>query len=100
MLEEVSPLIPYLLPFPSLARLYPRTQWWPFNYRGSTTNGIAGLPPPRARGYTVGLVATLTLAGLWAWMLLQTQIYYHTPAEKISGLVAGVAAWLLLPKGS
>ncbi|CBQ69419.1 conserved hypothetical protein [Sporisorium reilianum SRZ2] len=47
-----------------------------------------------AVGASVGLVA------LWSWMLLNTAVYFHTPQEKVSGLVVGLLAWLALPKGN
>lgn len=101
MLEEISPLIPFL--FPKLAPLYPRSQRWPFDFtdaRAATIAYKAQLPAPKSLGYAIGLVAVLSLAGLWGWMLLLTQVYYHTTQEKLSGLVVGLLAWLVLPKGS
>lgn len=102
MLEEVSPLVPRLIP--ALQSLYPPSQRWPFPIRARHGASVqvarkTKLPAPGALGYRLGLAATLGLAGLWAWMLLITQVYYHTTSEKLSGLVAGVLAWLLLPKG-
>ena len=47
----------------------------------------------------VAIGATLALLALWSWMLLNTAIYFHTPQEKISGLLVAFLAWLLLPKG-
>ncbi|CDU25075.1 related to SCS3-protein required for inositol prototrophy [Sporisorium scitamineum] len=47
-----------------------------------------------AVGVSVGLV------GLWSWMLLNTAVYFHTPQEKVSGLVVALLAWLVLPKGN
>ncbi|SNX86423.1 related to SCS3 - protein required for inositol prototrophy [Melanopsichium pennsylvanicum] len=46
------------------------------------------------------VAATLALVGLWSWMLWNTAIYFHTPQEKVSGLIVGLFAWLLLPKGN
>lgn len=101
MLEEISPLVPIL--FPKLAPLYPPSQRWPFDFTDARTASIASkahLPAPKSVGYALGLVATLSLAGLWGWMLLLTQVYFHTTWEKLSGLIVGLLAWLVLPKGS
>ncbi|KAI5481782.1 inositol phospholipid biosynthesis protein SCS3 [Pseudohyphozyma bogoriensis] len=38
--------------------------------------------------------ANLALIGLWWWMLLMTSVYFHTPLEKISGLLFGLGGWL------
>ena len=46
------------------------------------------------------VAVSLGLVGLWSWMLLNTAIYFHTPQEKVSGLIVGLAAWLVLPKGN
>lgn len=45
----------------------------------------------------LGMIASLVL--VWGWMLLMTAVYFHTPTEKITGLLVGLGAWLLLPKG-
>lgn len=89
LLEDVAPYLAALLGRSAIGRiLFPnkvpadvaRTRWDAKAYA--------------AVGASVGLV------GLWSWMLLNTAIYFHTPQEKISGLLVGLLAWLALPKGN
>lgn len=49
---------------------------------------LAPSPPAIYTAY-----ATLALIVLWEWMLIMTSIYFHTPQEKISGLIFGVMGW-------
>ncbi|KAM0754735.1 hypothetical protein T439DRAFT_321771 [Meredithblackwellia eburnea MCA 4105] len=35
----------------------------------------------------------LVLAGVWWWMLLMTSMYFHSPQEKASGFIFGMAGW-------
>lgn len=39
---------------------------------------------------------TWILLVIWWWMLLMTCLYYHTLAEKISGLIVGLTPWAVL----
>ncbi|EST09114.1 Fat storage-inducing transmembrane protein [Kalmanozyma brasiliensis GHG001] len=83
LLEDVAPYLAALLGrslFGKSTAQASRTRWTGTAYA--------------AVGVTLGLV------GLWSWMLLNTAIYFHTPQEKVSGLVVGLAAWLVLPKGN
>ncbi|EJD35661.1 hypothetical protein AURDEDRAFT_147396 [Auricularia subglabra TFB-10046 SS5] len=47
-----------------------------------------------SRTQLAGGVATAALVALWYWMLLMTSVYFHSPLEKISGLVVGITAYL------
>lgn len=38
-------------------------------------------------------LGAVTLVSLWFWMLLMTSLYFHTPQEKFTGLLAGVVGW-------
>jgi hypothetical protein len=38
-------------------------------------------------------LAIVALISLWYWMLLMTSLYFHTPQEKFTGLLAGVIGW-------
>lgn len=38
-------------------------------------------------------LAIVALISLWYWMLLMTSLYFHTPQEKFTGLLAGVLGW-------
>lgn len=38
-------------------------------------------------------LAIVALISLWYWMLLMTSLYFHTPQEKFTGLLAGVVGW-------
>ncbi|CAD6886490.1 unnamed protein product [Tilletia controversa] len=60
-------------------------------------NLLASLSRPHIQAQlTAGGV--LMHIGLSLWMLLMTQLYFHTLAEKIAGLVIGVLSWYALPK--
>lgn len=48
----------------------------------------------------LAVAASVALVGLWSWMLLNTAIYFHTPQEKVSGLIVALAAWMVLPKSN
>lgn len=88
LLEDVAPYLAVLL-------------------RGSALAGLFGKQPTRGnagsvrwtRSAYVAVGASVGLVALWSWMLLNTAIYFHTPQEKVSGLVVGLLAWLALPKG-
>ncbi|KZT56207.1 hypothetical protein CALCODRAFT_436129 [Calocera cornea HHB12733] len=38
-------------------------------------------------------LAVSALVGLWAWMVLMTSVWFHTPDEKFSGYFIGLAAY-------
>lgn len=38
-------------------------------------------------------LAIVALISLWYWMLLMTSLYFHTPQEKFTGLLAGILGW-------
>ncbi|KAK9899054.1 hypothetical protein P389DRAFT_42925 [Cystobasidium minutum MCA 4210] len=38
-------------------------------------------------------LAIVLLISLWYWMLLMTSLYFHTPQEKFTGLLAGIVGW-------
>lgn len=89
LLEDVAPYLAVLLGRSAFAKLlFPsgaplnaaKTRW--------STSAYAAV------------AASVGLVGLWSWMLLNTAIYFHTPQEKISGLLVGLLAWLVLPKGN
>lgn len=42
---------------------------------------------------TLVACAVLSLVGLWWWMLLMTSAWFHSPPEKLSGLLAGFLGW-------
>ncbi|KAL9936831.1 hypothetical protein V8E36_004066 [Tilletia maclaganii] len=105
--------------------LIPRAQWASFDpfhaqpspaERGagngsSSSSSSAANPPPllsvdgilaalSKKHVQAQLVAGGVLAhiGLSVWMLLMTQLYFHTLGEKLAGLVVGVLSWVALPK--
>ncbi|KDQ15212.1 hypothetical protein BOTBODRAFT_109055 [Botryobasidium botryosum FD-172 SS1] len=39
--------------------------------------------------------ATMALVVLWVWMTFTTSVYFHTPLEKLTGFLFGVAGYLL-----
>ena len=89
LLEDLAPYLAALLGRSALGRLlFPKPA--PLGAARPTWT-------PQAK---VAVAATLGLVGLWSWMLLNTAIYFHTPQEKVTGLLVGLAAWLILPKGN
>lgn len=96
LLEEVTPYLSYygqaVLPASLSARLSPllprslRAKRDP--YRG-----------PRALPSIAATTATLILVGLWVFSLVNTSLYFHTPAEKASGALFALVSWFVLPKG-
>lgn len=89
LLEDLAPYLAILLGRSSLGRfLFPKPA--PLGAARTTWTTQASL----------AVAATLGLVGLWSWMLLNTAIYFHTPQEKVTGLLVGLAAWLILPKGN
>lgn len=97
LLEEITPFIPYLFS-PSMhdwvARLIPRPLWAPQDPFSTTHQ-----PQTIARRNLIAMVAVLMLIGFWTMSLAITAVYFHTPQEKVSGLILSLAASLLIPKG-
>lgn len=91
LLEDVAPYLAEILGRSALGQLL-----FPQQQQASAVRGRTNWTPQAK----VAVAATLGLVGLWGWMLLNTAIYFHRPQEKISGLLAGLAAWLVLPKGN
>lgn len=107
LLEELAPFIPHLLP--ALSDFYPKSIWWPSNpFRAPGPSPVStGSSKQKAVTWNstelaslLSAIAILALVGLWLLMLTMTQIYYHTAFEKMTGLLFGLGAWLLLPKES
>ncbi|KAE8259827.1 hypothetical protein A4X13_0g757 [Tilletia indica] len=127
MMEEIVPFVPYLfLRLPASIRpskaliesLIPRSQWAsldPFHPSGTSARDGNGNGGAGSRSTTTGegilttigrphIQAQLTAGallmhmGLSLWMLLMTQLYFHTLAEKVAGLAVGVFSWYMLPK--
>lgn len=40
----------------------------------------------------------LSLVTLWVFCIVNTSLFFHTPLEKFSGALVGIAAWAVLPK--
>lgn len=98
LLEEVTPFLPYLLPISlqrHALRLLPRPLWAPAD---PFTAAGAGSPQQARVNYVVAL-AILGLVGVWMLSLTVTSIFFHTPQEKISGLLLALAASTVIPKG-
>ncbi|CAO1630870.1 unnamed protein product [Parajaminaea phylloscopi] len=58
--------------------------------------------PYRGQQRTASLAASVTalaLVGLWTFSLVNTSLFFHTPAEKVSGALMAFVSWALLPKG-
>ncbi|EPQ30714.1 uncharacterized protein PFL1_01615 [Pseudozyma flocculosa PF-1] len=111
LLEEIAPFLPHLVPR-GVADLFPRSGWSisnPFVVRvgpvGSSRKAGAGQEQEQHgrrqidTAPTAVLAFVLAIVALWSWMLLMTAVYFHTPQEKITGLVVAIGCWLLLPKG-
>ncbi|KIM23360.1 hypothetical protein M408DRAFT_27926, partial [Serendipita vermifera MAFF 305830] len=50
----------------------------------------------KVRGFeNWALQGTLALLALWWWMAIMTSVYFHTPQEKLSGFLIGVAGYFV-----
>ncbi|UZJ52664.1 hypothetical protein CBS101457_001984 [Exobasidium rhododendri] len=97
LLEEVTPFLPYLFPSsvqPYVQRVIPRQYWSPFNPFIQTSRQSR----QKARANLLVAVYILGLVGVWCSSLLFTSLFFHTPQEKISGLLVALGASLLIPK--
>lgn len=97
LLEELTPYLPHLLPSSLqsyISNWIPRQHWSiisPFTQSSQVT----------AEQATINIIVVTSILFLlsgWSLSLLFTAIFFHTPSEKISGLVAALAASLLIPK--
>lgn len=46
-----------------------------------------------SRGMKAAAAGVVGLGLVWWWMLLMTSMYFHTPGEKVSGFLFGLAGW-------
>lgn len=96
LLQEVAPYLPWFLSSfvsnAAIRRLFPSSQW-----ARLASNPFASASPTATQA-RVALGSVLALLSLWSWMLLNTAIYFHTPQEKISGLLVALLGWTILPK--
>lgn len=78
--ETIAPSLPTLFPsfFPHSPRATPRPTRQP-----NPILQLATLP-------------ALALILLWWWMLLMTSLFFHTPAEKVSGMMFALAGWWVM----
>jgi Inositol phospholipid synthesis and fat-storage-inducing TM len=98
LLEEITPFLPYLFPtsfHQSIAYILPRPLWAPINPFSATAQQSKAL----ANRNLIAILAILALLTLWTGSLAVTSIYFHTPQEKVSGLIVALTASLLIPKG-
>jgi hypothetical protein len=97
LLEEMTPYIPHLLPYflqTFVQNFIPRKYWSSSSpYTASSTQDLQ-----RTRINLAVSLSILSLVGVWCISLFFTALFFHTPQEKLSGLVVGLAASLLLPK--
>lgn len=61
----------------------------------SSTPSVAKRIEQASRNRRYAALAIVMLISLWYWMLLMTSLYFHTPQEKFTGLLAGVVGWWL-----
>lgn len=59
----------------------------------SSTPSISRRIEQGSRNRRYAALAIVGLISLWYWMLLMTSLYFHTPQEKFTGLLAGVLGW-------
>lgn len=98
ILEELSPYLPYffaaVLPSGIASKLdavFPARLSAPRNPYASSN--------PRARTNMAVTAGILSMMVLWLFSMVNTALFFHTPQEKLSGVVVGLAAWAVLPKG-
>lgn len=98
LLQEIAPYLPWALssfvPASVLRQLFPPNSW-----ARLASNPFAPSTPTATKA-RVALLSTVALLALWSWMLLNTAIYFHTPQEKISGLIVALLGWAILPKSN
>jgi len=97
LLEEMTPYLPYLVP--SSLQVY--TQHWIPRQHWSPVNPFIQSAVQTQQKATINFavaISILFLLGAWCTSLLFTALFFHTPQEKLSGLIVGLAASLLLPK--
>lgn len=98
LLEDLTPFLPHLVPLalhPYLLKVIPTRNW-------SSRDPFRASDFISAQKATINVVVAssiLALVGLWVLSLLNTALFFHTPQEKASGLIAGLLASFLLPKG-
>ena len=94
LIETLIPFVPYVLPsFSYFRESIPHALY--------ATNNVFRVPSKRARIVNIAVMTTaMLLLTLLSSMLFLTSIYFHHPGEKITGFLAAVAVWLLMPKQS
>lgn len=92
--EMLIPYLPYVLPdFSFLRQSIPRALY-------SDRDVFHRVPYlDRVANWAV-LAVSVALVGLWSSMLLVTSVYFHAPEEKLSGFLAALAVWALMPKAT
>lgn len=98
LLEEITPFAVYLVPSilqRYLLAVFPRPLWAPQNPFVNSPQ----FSSQRARINIAVTLGILVLVTTWTASLLSTTVFFHTPQEKISGLLVSLGASLLIPKG-
>lgn len=90
LLEDIAPYLAALLNNSSIGRVV-------FGDAKVDHRAKAVMGEQKAK---LAVAASMALIGLWSWMLLNTAIYFHTPQEKVSGLIVALAAWMVIPKSN
>lgn len=89
-----STLFLYQLIAPSLPLVFPKA----FVRRGVTGGSTSTYEPQAVEApmpIKITVYATLGLMGIWWWMLLMTSLFFHSPAEKLSGFLFALGGWFL-----
>lgn len=76
----------YQLIAPTLPLVFP--SW----YRRTSSETLPATAPLSIRLTTYFVMA---LMAIWWWMLLMTSLFFHSPAEKMSGFMFAVAGWFI-----
>lgn len=79
--ETISPSLPSLFPY-----------FFPHAPRPSPAAAPASVRQPNPILQLATLPA-LALILLWWWMLLMTSLFFHSPVEKVSGMMFALAGW-------
>lgn len=91
-----SSLFLYHLIAPSLPLVFP--SWFrstPHPNAGETTPTYEVKDPVAPGLIQTTVYATMALMAIWWWMLLMTSLFFHSPAEKLSGFMFALGGWFV-----
>lgn len=89
-----STLFLYQLIAPSLPYVFPN--WYRPTPHSNDAEVTYEVKQPEAPGLMkVTVYGTIALMAIWWWMLLMTSLFFHSPAEKLSGFLFALGGWVV-----